>query len=277
MHHLKEDVVEVSICTSLIYISIVHFCREMIIHYVNNFYLGRGKRKLDNSDLPLSKKPRVEQDLNAIEASTMAIITLDESPKQEQPLRKSSELYKALKQSPIDMKNVNPICQIEKQSLLTVRKDDVKQMDISKTTILDSNVNTQIESVMESGIEEDKLLTKSTMGSTLLDCKGNEGELANIMPEKEQKTIEKTLTDKIVEKTVENARSTGHESKEMLIPPGHPNWLTPTSKRQTEATSKNEPVPSLQVIDEETRMSAESNSRSQTPARNISTQGTNTF
>lgn len=207
----------------------------------------------------------------------MAIITLDESPKQEQPLRKSSELYKALKQPPIDIKNVNTICKIEKQSLLTVRKDGVKQMDISKTTILDSNVNTQIESVMGSGIEEEKLLAKSTMGSTLLDCKGNERELANITPEKEQKTIEKTLTDKIVEKTVENARSTGHESKEMLIPPGHPNWLTPTSKRQTEATSKNEPVPSLQVIDEETRMSAESNSRSQTPARNISAQGINTF
>ncbi|XP_043663724.1 uncharacterized protein LOC122627038 isoform X1 [Vespula pensylvanica] len=238
---------------------------------------GRGKRKLDNSDLPLSKKSRVEQDLNAIEASTMAIITLDESSKQEQSLRKSSELYKALKQPPIDIKNVNTICKIEKQSLLTVRKDSVKQMDISKTTILDSNVNTQIESVMGSGIEEEKLLAKSTMGSTLLDCKGNERELANIMPEKEQKTIEKTLTDKIVEKTVENARSTGHESKEMLIPPGHPNWLTPTSKRQTEATSKNEPVPSLQVIDEETRMSAESNSRSQTPARNISAQASETI
>ncbi|KAL2716959.1 serine-rich adhesin for platelets isoform X3 [Vespula squamosa] len=238
---------------------------------------GRGKRKLDNSDLPLSKKSRVEQDLNAIEASTMAIITLDESPKQEQSLRKSSELYKALKQPPIDIKNVNTICKIEKQSLLTVRKDGIKQMDIPKTTILDSNVNTQIESVMRSGIEEEKLLAKSTMGSTLLDCKGNERELANIMPEKEQKTIEKTLTDKIVEKTVENARSTGHENKEMLIPPGHPNWLTPTSKRQTEATSKNEPVPSLQVIDEETRMSAESNSRSQTPARNISTQASETI
>ncbi|XP_046835634.1 uncharacterized protein LOC124431592 isoform X1 [Vespa crabro] len=208
---------------------------------------GRGKRKLDNSDLPLSKKPRIEQDLNAIEASTMAIITLDESPKQEQPLRKSSELYKALKQPPIDIKNINTICKIEKQSLLTVRKDGVKQMDIPKTTILDSNVNTQIESVMGSGIEEEKLLAKSTMGSTLLDCK------------------------------VENAKSTGHESKEMLIPPGHPNWLTPTSKRQTEATSKNEPVPSLQVIDEETRMSAESNSRSQTPARNISTQASETI
>ncbi|XP_043492422.1 uncharacterized protein LOC122517880 isoform X2 [Polistes fuscatus] len=208
---------------------------------------GRGKRKLDNPDLPLSKKPRVEQDLSAIEASTMAIITLDETPKQEQALRKSSELYKALKQPPIDIKSISPICKIEKQSLLTVRKDGVKQMDIPKITILDSNVNTQLESVMGSSMEEEKILVKSTMGSTLLDCK------------------------------VENARSTGHESKEMLIPPGHPNWLTPTSKRQTEATSKNEPVPSLQVIDEETRMSAESNSRSQTPARNISTQASETI
>ncbi|XP_015176370.1 PREDICTED: uncharacterized protein LOC107066345 [Polistes dominula] len=240
---------------------------------------GRGKRKLDNPDLPLSKKPRVEQDLNAIEASTMAIITLDESPKPEQTLRKSSELYKALKQPPIDSKSINPMCKMEKQqSLLTVRKDIVKPMDIPKITILDSNVNTQLESVMGSNMEEDKILVKSTMGSTSLDCKGNEKELANMPAEKEQKTTEKTLTDKIIDKTVENARSTtGHESKEMLIPPGHPNWLTPTSKRQTEATSKNEPVPSLQVIDEETRMSAESNSRSQTPARNISTQASETI
>ncbi|KAK2583365.1 hypothetical protein KPH14_009358 [Odynerus spinipes] len=184
---------------------------------------GRGKRKLDNLDLSLNKKPRVEQDLNAIESSTMAIITLDEAPKQQQTLRKSSELYKALKQSPIDVKN--------------------------------SNVNTQLESATVSGIEDER----------------------SVIPEKEQTTTEKTLSDKIVEKTAEAARSTGHENKEMLIPPGHPNWLTPTSKRPVETTPKNETVPSLQVIDEETRMSAESNSRSQTPARNISTQASETI
>ena len=46
------------------------------------------------------------------------------------------------------------------------------------------------------------------------------------------------------------------------------NWLAPTIKKLSESI-KNDSISSLTVLDEETRMSADSNSRSQTPARNM--------
>lgn len=57
-----------------------------------------------------------------------------------------------------------------------------------------------------------------------------------------------------------------------------PNWLAPSIKKvSNEAVPRNEQqqqVSTLTVMDEETRMSAESGSRSQTPARNMSAPGT---
>lgn len=92
--------------------------------------------------------------------------------------------------------------------------------------------------------------------------------LAEIVPERVQKTATKVDSDNKFDKPTDNTKL----EKDMLIPPGHPNWLTPVSKR-TENTTKHENMSTVQVIDEETRMSAESGSRSQTPARNISAPG----
>ncbi|XP_017891982.1 supporter of activation of yellow protein-like isoform X2 [Ceratina calcarata] len=68
---------------------------------------GGGKRKLDNADSQLSKKARIEQDLSAIEASTTAVITLDDPGIHQEPFVKSPELYKALKQPAMDSKIAN--------------------------------------------------------------------------------------------------------------------------------------------------------------------------
>lgn len=51
------------------------------------------------------------------------------------------------------------------------------------------------------------------------------------------------------------------------------NWLTPLSKKLPDKESSG--ISSVQVMDEETRMSAESGSRSQTPARNLAAPGGN--
>lgn len=56
----------------------------------------------------------------------------------------------------------------------------------------------------------------------------------------------------------------------------HQNWLAPSIRKvsiESTATRTESTLSTLTVIDEETRMSAESCSRSQTPARNISVPG----
>lgn len=84
--------------------------------YIFLYMVGRGKRKLENVDLQMMKKPRVEQDLNAIEASTTAVITIDESPAQQQEsFGKSLGLYKAIKQPAMEPK-VSPT-KVEKKTM----------------------------------------------------------------------------------------------------------------------------------------------------------------
>jgi hypothetical protein len=64
------------------------------------------------------------------------------------------------------------------------------------------------------------------------------------------------------------------EHKDSLVNQGHQNWIAPSIKKvSNECIARNETMTTLTVIDEETRMSAESNSRSQTPARNIAIPG----
>ncbi|KAF3430524.1 hypothetical protein E2986_07511 [Frieseomelitta varia] len=192
---------------------------------------GRGKRKLDTVDPQIMKKPRIEQDLNAIEASTTAVITIDDSGLHQESFGKSSELYKALKQPAIDSKIANS----------------------SGSTSMQSETNKTSEMRLPKPISNDV---------TIKDKR-----LAEIVPERVQKTATKVDSDNKFDKPTDNTKL----EKDMLIPPGHPNWLTPVSKR-TENT-KHENMSTVQVIDEETRMSAESGSRSQTPARNISAPG----
>lgn len=54
--------------------------------------------------------------------------------------------------------------------------------------------------------------------------------------------------------------------------PAPQNWLTPVSKKTAEKAHLEKEMP-IHVIDEDTRMSAESGSRSQTPARNLAAPG----
>lgn len=95
--------------------------------------------------------------------------------------------------------------------------------------------------------------------------------------------------EKVVDLTIEEKELTdiidGGKGKELspvtmkdpLNPPDPANWLTPTTSKkllkESESMMKTENVSIVQMIDEETRMSAESGSRSQTPAKNISQTG----
>ncbi|XP_020290293.1 uncharacterized protein LOC109857909 isoform X2 [Pseudomyrmex gracilis] len=225
---------------------------------------GRGKRKLDNVQPHIGKKSRIEQDLSAIEASTMAVITID-TPVQQEPLDKSSELYKALKQPPIDRKSMNPVCKIEKHVLLTNRKETGKK-DVS-CKVADSDI-AQLDPDRSPSAQEDQSKMSANqinpLGSKITDKKS----VVEIVSEKTQKTTAKQYAEN--KNKVSDGSGRGSEIKEIPVPPGHSNWLTPTStKKQADATIRGETVSTVQVIDEETRMSAESGSRSQTPARNI--------
>ncbi|XP_066584181.1 fap1 adhesin isoform X3 [Prorops nasuta] len=166
---------------------------------------GRGKRKIEATDLPGNKKSYIEQDLTAIEMSTIGVININEATASQDSMKKTSELYKALKQPPMSRKGLIAVCKIEKQCIIPAHKDVIRPMDVSI------------------GAEQE---------------------------------IEKS--PEIIKSVEANA----------LVPPGHPNWLTPVPKKQIESSNRNE-ISTIQVIDEETRMSAESGSRSQTPARGI--------
>ncbi|KAL0101096.1 hypothetical protein PUN28_018745 [Cardiocondyla obscurior] len=204
---------------------------------------GRGKRKLDNAEPQIGKKGRIDQDLSAIEASTTAIITIDETtPMQQESLQKSSELYKALKQPPADRKSMSALSRIGK-----------KEFKASNSEIA------MLDPATLSCVHED-----ATKASTSQISKAdNKKPTLEIVSEKIQKSA-------IKQSQAENKSKIADGIKEIPVPPDHSNWLTPTSKKQADSTAiRSETVSTVQVIDEETRMSAESSSRSQTPARNI--------
>ncbi|XP_076685405.1 PHD finger protein enhancer of yellow 3 isoform X2 [Andrena cerasifolii] len=211
---------------------------------------GRGKRKLDNIDLQMIKKPRMEQDLNVIEASTTAVITIDETTLQRENFGKSPELYKALKQPAMEAK-ISSTSKVEKKTM-GQKTEGAKIVNIPNCATPDStSMHPNMARVMPKPISNDSKDKKSA--------------------EAMQKTALKPVLD---DKPVEHIKL---ENKDTLIPPGHSNWLTPTSKRSAEGAAKQENVSTVQVIDEDTRMSAESGSRSQTPARNISAPASETI
>ncbi|XP_043592144.1 uncharacterized protein LOC122571905 isoform X3 [Bombus pyrosoma] len=222
---------------------------------------GRGKRKLDTVDPQIMKKPRIEQDLNAIEASTTAVITIDDSGLQQESFRKSPELYKALKQPVMDSKIVNSSGKVNKK-IMGQKNGGVKSANIVNNTLPDST-----------GMQSETNKTPEMRLPKPISNDVKDKKLADIVPERMQKTATKLDSDNRSDKPTENAKL---ENKDMLVPPGHPNWLTPASKR-TENATKHENMSMVQVIDEETRMSAESGSRSQTPARNISAPASDTI
>lgn len=155
---------------------------------------GRGKRKLDNTEMLLHKKSRIEQDLTAIEKSTMSIIAIDRTQKKIEKIKEK-------------------LCDIPMPSAVTLIKD------VSEN--LPSNLEKISEKMSISNYNKEELGVS------------NDNDKNNAM-----------IND-------------------------HQNWLTPTSKKVAEPSTRNESISTVQVIDEETRMSAESGSRSQTPARNI--------
>lgn len=157
-------------------------------------FVGRGKRKLDNTEMLLHKKSRIEQDLTAIEKSTMSIIAIDRTQKKIEKIKEK-------------------LCDIPMPSAVTLIKD------VSEN--LPSNLEKISEKMSISNYNKEELGVS------------NDNDKNNAM-----------IND-------------------------HQNWLTPTSKKVAEPSTRNESISTVQVIDEETRMSAESGSRSQTPARNI--------
>ncbi|XP_076163951.1 PHD finger protein enhancer of yellow 3 isoform X2 [Ptiloglossa arizonensis] len=232
---------------------------------------GRGKRKLDTVDLQMIKKPRLEQDLNAIEASTTAVITIDGPLMQQQSFGKSPELYKVLKQPAMDAK-VNTTVRVEKKTV--GQKNDVpKSSNVANSTLPDSTtMQVEVTKISEVRLESSKTMPKPMTNDSKDSIKDKK--LTEVIPEKIQKTALKQSVEEKSDKTTEIAKP---ENKETLVPPEHPNWLTPTSKRPADGAGKHENVSTVQVIDEETRMSAESGSRSQTPARNISAPASETI
>lgn len=213
-------------------------------------HLGRGKRKLDNVEPQVGKKARIDQDLSAIEASTMAVITIDETPVQQEPLRKSSELYKALKQPPIDRKSTSSAASRKEAG----KKDSVSKASNSEIAMLDP--------ASLACVQEDPTKASTSQGPLVSKADEQKKPALEIVSEKTQKSAMK--------QHAENKGKVSDGIKEIPVPPGHSNWLTPTSKKQADSTAiRGETVSTVQVIDEETRMSAESGSRSQTPARNI--------
>nr|XP_031835831.1 uncharacterized protein LOC116428381 isoform X3 [Nomia melanderi] len=232
---------------------------------------GRGKRKLDGADVQIGKKPRIEQDLTAIEASTTAVITIDCPSVPEEASGKSPELYKVLKQPAVDAK-LNSAVKIEKKG--AGQKNDASMNVNVSHSILPDSTNVQVETkvISEVHLDSTNIMPKPVTSESKDNIKDKK--LAEVAPERMQKTVLKQTSDEKSDKTAENTKP---ENKDMLVPPGHQNWLTPSSKRPPEATGKHENVSTVQVIDEETRMSAESGSRSQTPARNISAPASETM
>ncbi|XP_015587021.1 titin isoform X1 [Cephus cinctus] len=217
---------------------------------------GRGKRKMDKLEVPLGKKPRIDEDLTLIENSTMGLITLDNSiPQREMSATKTSELYKALKQPPMDRKGISTLMKIGHQSSSSVQKELELQMESYKDALATSS-RVQIQT-------GPMIITQQ-----LLDRK-DENIPMQLMPGIMGKSEILINDKKSIHKLVEEAKSHPVDSKDILIVPEHQNWLTPSAKRQTEVAARTETISSVQVIDEETRMSAESNSRSHTPARNM--------
>lgn len=237
--------------------------------------LGRGKRKLDNVDVPVGKKPRIDQDLSAIEASTMAVITIDETPAApEDPMRKS-ELYKALKQPVVEIKSVNIAAGRIKRESKAAEASAIAQLqlDSSRTScsvVLDAPKPSTSRAVDSAAAAASSLDSK--------EAEQHKGPSVEIVSEKMQKTTAKQQQAENKGKASSDASKASEIKEAMPTPPGPSNWLTPTSKKQADAVIRSgETVSTVQVIDEETRMSAESGSRSQTPARNIPAPGMRSF
>lgn len=228
------------------------------IYFKTNFFLtGRGKRKMDVVEMSPSKKSRIDQDLSAIEKLTTTVITIDESPKEIVKTKETTDANHSLKQSLTHRKS----CKAEKQLISEVK---MSSFEICKEILLEPKIRanqgevlTEISEICEIPIPT-SLAPIEKVSVDLPDL----GEINDQDSERKE-----TVT------IIDSEKSNGVESKDLVLITEHQNWLTPSSRKVTDASTRGESISTVQVIDEETRMSAESGSRSQTPARNISAPG----
>ncbi|XP_033220328.1 uncharacterized protein LOC117174965 isoform X2 [Belonocnema kinseyi] len=212
---------------------------------------GRGKRKIDVIEMSPPKKSRIDQDLTAIEKLTTTVISIDESPKKIVEKKETTDANHSLKQSLTHRK----ICKAEKQLLTEVKTCSFEVCkDIFVAPKIEENQDEEITGICEISIPT-SLACIENVSVNLPDT----GEINEQDSEKKE-----TVT------IIGNEKSNVEESKDLVLITEHQNWLTPSSRKVTDSSTRGESISAVQVIDEETRMSAESGSRSQTPARNIS-------
>lgn len=216
--------------------------------------------------MDLVKKPRIEQDLDMIERSTTALITIDETPSQPDMSHNTSELYKALRQPPMDSKMVTAMVRVEAAQTV----NDANLMAKSRIeSMMDSRLMSHLGGVMETTMNTSTPVQSFTSNRkiSLVSLCGSEGQVTMTTDHMDKREL-LAVDEKLMEKVTDDAK----DGKDVLSATDHQNWLTPSSKRQLDGRNDGN-ISNVQVIDEETRMSAESVSRSQTPARNMSVQG----
>ncbi|XP_043285184.1 uncharacterized protein e(y)3 isoform X2 [Venturia canescens] len=246
---------------------------------------GRGKRKME-MNRELAKRPRIEQDLDMIERSTTALITIHDPPSirpqnlidpSSEAARNTSELYKALRQPTMDRKMPNALARNEVEQAVSescnnpglMKKNHLESlMDVRIMSHLDGVINTSInKTASEETFEKDRKML-------LVDISSSENQtVSNLIPEALQNSGISTINDKIMGTMVDDAKNNKNTSGTI----DHENWLTPSAKKLCDTGRNEGNISNVQVIDEETRMSAESGSRSQTPAKNMSLQAPETI
>ena len=217
---------------------------------------------MDVVEISPLKKSRIDQDLTLIEKSTMAVISIDGSSKKMVKSKETTGGNLSLKEALTQRKSYK----VEKQLLSEVKSNSVK---VCKDILLESDVkkleenlkgNNQDEEITE--IIEIPISTSMSHIENLSVNLPNDGGKINLNSERKE-----------IAALIDNVKSSAIESKDLVMVTEHQNWLTPSSKKVADPSTRGESISTVQVIDEETRMSAESGSRSQTPARNISAPG----
>ena len=194
-----------------------------------------------------SKKSKIHQDLTAIEKSTLNVIKINEFPKKVEKPKELSEFNNTSNISFMHEKSYK-----SGKKLLTEKKRSFDPNTGANIIILEKNHEIKNQDVEITGIS--KMLISTPLAHIENDSVGlsdNPEKIVNLVSGRKQIVI---LTD--------NEKVSGHQ-----------NWLTPSSKKVSDSSFRSECISSVHVIDEETRMSAESGSRSHTPARNISAPG----
>ncbi|XP_011497278.1 PREDICTED: uncharacterized protein LOC105361725 [Ceratosolen solmsi marchali] len=227
---------------------------------------GRGKRKNEAIDIPL-KKQRITQDLTAIEKATTTTIAIDNfSVELNSNISNSPEFFKTLNE-PI-LEKVNK--QLKEVEILETSKS------VSASFICKQKVHEEVQKRMNNVIDTARVNTSTLNTKATTD-------MLSVAQNKDNKEESPNTLEIIVIKVTENAKESEiireHaemvDHKDSLTTQEYQNWLTPPIKKvSNECGTRNESISTITVIDEETRMSAESGSRSQTPARNIAVPGT---